>query len=312
MTTRRRPASADTARLKVLASTDERAFAELALDMLRSPQRLQREAALEALAEHPVDAVRDTIRALYLELDADGTRLDQGARLRVGMMRYLLQKGDPRDADIAVLASERYESLLNDDVTYELRTLGLRLLAKVNEPLLLYYVVEHLNDSNVHSGEPASTALQLLADTGNWVILYDWLRGAGLQSPHLIRVFEWFGDAPRPIMHRVVRNAVVGAIADRDERMCIALAEAIVNLELEDTYQQLDAMISAKISDDLYHYLAVLLASTNRTPLLDILRQQLRRGRRPKLVAEALRIRTTPEQAEILRKWEDGELDEEP
>jgi hypothetical protein len=94
--------------------------------------------------------------------------------------------------------------------------------------------------------------------------------------------------------------------------MCIALAEAIVNLELEDTYQQLDAMISAKISDDLYHYLAVLLASTNRGPLLDILRQQLRRGRRPKLVADALRIRTTPEQAEILRKWEDGELDEEP
>jgi hypothetical protein len=49
----------------------------------------------------------------------------------------------------------------------------------------------------------------------------------------------------------------------------------------------------------------MLLASTNRLALLDILEQQLHRGRRPKLVADALSVRPTPEQRAILQRWED-------
>jgi hypothetical protein len=63
-------------------------------------------------------------------------------------------------------------------------------------------------------------------------------------------------------------------------------------------------MLSAKISDELYSYLAMLLAGTNRPPLLEILEAQLRGGRRPKLVLEALNVRPTDEQRAIVKRWE--------
>ena len=46
------------------------------------------------------------------------------------------------------------------------------------------------------------------------------------------------------------------------------------------------------------------------SPILD--HAAARRGRRPRAIAAALRVRTTPEQEAILRRWEDGDdpLDE--
>ena len=85
------------------------------------------------------------------------------------------------------------------------------------------------------------------------------------------------------------------------------LAETIVQDEITDAYPSLARLMSSKVSDELYNYLAVLLASTNRPPLLAILEEQLHRGRRAKIVADALRIRRTDETAAVLRRWEDGD-----
>ena len=48
------------------------------------------------------------------------------------------------------------------------------------------------------------------------------------------------------------------------------------------------------------------MASTNRAPLLAILEQQLELDiRRRPAILEALRVRTTPEQEAILKRWEE-------
>ena len=48
--------------------------------------------------------------------------------------------------------------------------------------------------------------------------------------------------------------------------------------------------------------------STNRPTLLSILSEQVERDiRRRPAILDALRVRTTPEQAAILKRWEDGE-----
>jgi hypothetical protein len=219
------------------------------------------------------------------------------------ILRYLLALADLRDIDIAIRASERVEILMGDDATYELRALGLTLLAKIAPDLFPFYAVEHLDDATRYDDEPAATAIRLLAATNNFVPLYQWLRGSGANSPNLLRAFDAFSDAPPPIVRRLVDASIESAIRRQDEALCIALAEAIVNTEMADSYPALAAMVSAKISDDLYAYLTVLLAGTNRAALLDVLEEQLRHGRRPKLVVEALSIRTTPEQEAILTRW---------
>ena len=99
------------------------------------------------------------------------------------------------------------------------------------------------------------------------------------------------------------------ALRRQDDALTTVLAEAIVQREMAASYDALASMLDAKISDELYAYVAMLLAGTNRTALLSILEHELRRGRRPRMIVDALRVRTTPEQAAILQRWEDGDED---
>lgn len=314
MPAKKRAANVDLARLKVLAAgDDERAFGDVVLELLASGDRPAREAAIEALVERPLAAAREALRSLYFELAADGLKRDQGARMRCGIVRVLRQIGDVRDGDIALDAADTRESAFGEDVSWELRVHGLRLLAELSPELFAFVAVEHLDDYDevgVRQMEPANTAFQLLAATGNHAALYQWLisdeRPPGLATA----VFELLADGgPREVVRRYAARAAELALRREDDALAMALGEAIVRLELAESYETLAALLSGKISDELYNYLAVLLAGTNRPALLAILEGQLHRGRRPKIVAAALRLRSTAEQRAILRRWERGERD---
>ena len=298
--------SADRARLKVLAAADDAAFLAFALELLASDQRLDREAALEALVERPVAGARDAARTLYFDLDADGLKRDQGAVQRGAIVQILRAIGDVRDAEIAVRAADTREVVFGEDITWRLRAQGLTMLAEQAPDLFPFYAIEHLEDVTLTETEPAGTAFQLLAAMESFAPIYGWLRSPSRpQSPQLVaRVFELFAAAPAPIVRRFVEHEAASAIRRQDEAMCTVFAEAIVNLELEASYPTLAALLGAKISGELYAYLALLLAATNRPPLLAILEEQLHGGRRPKLIIEALRLRPTPEQQAILDRWE--------
>ncbi len=211
-----------------------------------------------------------------------------------------------RDAEIAVRAADTREVAFGEDITWRLRAQGLTMLAELAPGMFPYYAIEHLDDVTLTETEPAGTAFQLLAATENFAPIYGWLRSpARPESPLLVaRVFELFAAAPAPIVRRFVEHEAASAVRRQDEAMCTVLAEAIVNLELEASYPTLAALLGAKISGELYAYLALLLAATNRPPLLSILEDQIHGGRHPKLIAEALRLRPTPEQQTILDRWE--------
>lgn len=120
-------------------------------------------------------------------------------------------------------------------------------------------------------------------------------------------MLELIDGTPRPIVQRCITRAFDVALRTEDERLASALAETVVEQEVEDSYPALAALLRAKISDELYNYLAVLLAGTGRPSLLAILERELRRGHRPTVIAEALAIRPTPPSLAILKRWEDGE-----
>jgi len=307
MPARRRAPSVALSRLKVLATADEPAFAAYAIELLESGDRLSREATLAALIERPLPSVRDALRALYFELDADGMKRDQGATMRTGIVRILREIGDVRDRDIAVRATGTVEMAFGGDISWVLRVHGLRLLVELAPDVFPYYAVERLDDVGGIGGEPANTAFQLLAGTNNHLPIYQWLI-TGDRDPSLVTAgFELLAGGPREIVQRYARQAMEIAIRRGNEALATVVAESIINLELADSYSALAKLISSKLSEELYNYLAVLLAGTNRPELLAILEHELHRGRRPRIIAEALRIRTTPEHAAILERWESGD-----
>ncbi len=306
MPARKPQPSASRARLTVLAAADDSAFLAYALELLRSKQRLDREAALEAFVDRPLADAREPMHRLYLDLHADRPKSDHGAIQRAAIVRCLIKQPHPTDAQIAVLASETYEKdSMREDNTYNLRLLGLRLLAHViPADIMRYYAVEHLDDVSPHKGEPAATAMRLLGETGNFVAIYQWLLGDQRESPNLLVAFEALADGPPEIVARYVATAIDTAIALQDETACTVFAESIVKLEIEQAYPALARMMTSRVSDELFAYLAMLLAATNRPPLLAILEGELRLGGRTKLIIDALRVRTTPEQQAVLDRWE--------
>jgi hypothetical protein len=307
----KRPASADAARLKVLSAGDEAPFLAHALELLESTQRLDREAALEALLARPLPGARPALRRLFITLNADGLKRDQGATMRAAIVRILRALGDRRDRDIALAAVDAREVVLGDDIAWQLRAHGLMMLAELDPDAFPYYAAEHLDDVAGPEGEPANTAFQLLAATGQFALIYRWLLTTPRDSYQLPGVFEIFAAAPPEIVLRFVREAVEDAVARGDEPLCIVLAEAVVRLELEGAYSSLAAVLAAKVSDDLYRYVCVLLAGTNRPPLIAMLEEQLFRGRRPAIVADALNVRATPEQQAILQRWRSRDDDDD-
>jgi hypothetical protein len=149
------------------------------------------------------------------------------------------------------------------------------------------------------------SSYRLLSATGNFAAIYQWLLGPGHGSPNLVRAFEAFSEAPPEIVRRYVEREVTVALRREDETLLTVFAETIVQLELAGAYGAISMMMAAKISDELYAYLAMLCAGTNRSPLLALLEQQLHAGRRPNLILDALHVRTTDEQRAIIERWEE-------
>lgn len=293
-------------RLKVLAAGDEAPYREAILELLASGDRLAREAALASLLNRPLSGLRDVLRSLYLEVRADGSKLDPAAHLRIPIAKLLLDGEDVRDEDIGLMASGTCEMVNGVDGTANLRALGLRLLASTSPDLLPFVAVEHINDYSEFSPEPANTALQLLAATGHDLAVYQWLVSRESPEPALVETaVELLSDAPPMLMARLMQSLMRDAIQRRDEPLMTKLAETIVEREFDEAYTSVEAVFSTAISKELYGYLALLLASTNRARLLAILEAQLEHDiRRRPAILDALRVRTTPEQQAILDRWE--------
>lgn len=307
MPPKKRPASPDVSRLKILATGDEKPFAACVSELLASGDRLAREAALDALLDRPLTSLREQILTVYSEVDAEGEKRDPGAHIRTLITRVLLIFADVRDISIGMRASDTYEKSMGVDGTANLRAFGLRLIAATDPDLFPYVAVEHVGDSSEFTPEPANTAIQLLAGMGHQLAVYQWLVAADRPEPALVEAaVELLVDAPPEVMSLCLARLTRDALEQTDEPLLTKLAETIVEREFDDSYASLASIMSAKISNELHTYLALLLAATNRPPLLAILEEQLERDiRRRPAILDALRVRTTPEQAAILKPWDD-------
>ena len=236
---------------------------------------------MQSRLERPLPRLREPLRALYFDLDREPEKLDPGAHLRTRIARLLLAGEDPRDVDIALRAVDTYEKSMGADSTSNLRALGLKIIAFADPDLFPYVGAEHINDSSVFSPEPANTALQLLAASGHEVSVYQWIV-SGTHEPALIEAaIDLLHEAPAIVMSRCLAQLTRNAIEKKDEPLLTKLAETIVERELEDAYASLPSIMGSAISKELYGYLALLLAGTNRPALLAMLEEQLEAGHPP-------------------------------
>ncbi|NWJ48628.1 MAG: hypothetical protein HXX08_22440 [Chloroflexi bacterium] len=148
-----------------------------AVELLKSERKRQTlEAALRALTDYPLPEARPALLALYRRYEADGTKLDSGAFLRATILKALHTLAVAEDLPLLERAACTYEKMpsLHDAQGAHLRAAALKVLFEVDETIAAFHCTRLLADPETSrmSGEPALTAVKLLAMQHNLLPLY--------------------------------------------------------------------------------------------------------------------------------------------
>jgi hypothetical protein len=250
--------------LRELRARDPGAATALAIDVV-ARERVHRvlEPALEILAEAGAPAARPALRARFIDLTENGMRHDQDCALRVEIIRVLRAIGSRDDRDVAEIGVRTIQ--LNPparvDVAQGLRAESLLLLSEIEPERADIFAVELLQDRHTSSfsGEPAVTAIRVLAARGQTLPIWIVARSPELSPDVLAQAFAALRQAPRDLQLEVLLGHVAAATSRRDDGDPLALvaAEAIVLNHLADGYQAVVDLLKETTNLHLCRYLTM-------------------------------------------------------
>ncbi len=201
MPPRRTPPSPRLQQLHDLAA-DPAAQAALAQTILATEKDVQAiRAAVEVLKVNPTPAARSVLRERFEHYAADGIRRDTGGYVRAAILQALRPIALPADAALLERAAATYEFLPpgHSEEGSLLRSAALVTLDAVDSKLAAYHSIRLLADPHTSrlSGEPAVTAVHVLAAQGNLGPLYYYaLHQANPQSDVLSECLKNLAELP--------------------------------------------------------------------------------------------------------------------
>lgn len=269
----------DIERLKTLRQAGKDAAArDLALEMLgRARRRDMVDAALYTLERVDLDdSVRPLLRekALYY---FDQIKRDSGALLREKIVRLLAALNHPEDVDIYRRGLDAYEPQPVRDVAQNLRAVSLAGLAQHDPATANFYAAKFLSemdDISPFNGEPAITAINLLTQQSQPLVLYQYLVLGGLDALEaglnevVGKALESLGPDFPPALYAELTDL----FAPRDRAVVsMGLMTHIVEHRVTSLYDRLEPIITGTRHDDLHHFAVILLAASRDNTLINLL-----------------------------------------
>src|SRR5262245_35031086 len=181
------------------------AQAALAQTILATEKDVQAvRAAVEVLKAHPTPAARQVLRERFEHYAADGVRRDAGAYLRSAILQALRPIALPDDTPLLEQAATTYEFLPpgRSEEGALLRSAALLTLDAVDPARATLHCIRLLADPHTSrlSGEPAVTAVRVLAAEGNTGPLYYYaLHQQGPQSDVLSECLKSLAGLPQSL-----------------------------------------------------------------------------------------------------------------
>lgn len=276
------------------AAGDPDASRAIALDILaRRRERALIDAALAALTiAPPGEADRPILRALMTEL-LDHKQRDQGCHIREALTRFLLDIDNPADLDLYLRAVDVHEQLFGVDVGQKLRAAALTGIARIDPRLGIYHAIrllQDLPDTSRFSGEPAVTAVRVLALADQRAAIYHLLLSTGqtLVAEVAAAALESLGDDFPPDLYREITQPYLDA--DRAVPLSGVIAH-IVSTRAAALYDLLLTIIERTADGHLYRYALIEMAASRDPDLMASLHALARRPARwPVHLSEALRL----------------------
>jgi len=289
---------AEVARLRLLQSTDPAGAVAFAIELIgRYREHRALEPALAALGDEPPAAAQLPLRTRYLDLAEGGDRFDQDCALRVAIVRALRGLDSRSDDDLAEAAARTVQIRLGVDVAQALRAEGLLLLAESSPERADLLAAALLLDphTSAFSGEPAVTAMRVLARRGQllpiWSVVHrpGVLSGGGAAADVIAQAFASLRALPADLQLEALGAHLAHArtLGEEGEAVALVAAEAVVLNELADGYGLVVDLLRESANLNLFRYL-VLTAARGRDPALRLELERLRRGERDERRREVL------------------------
>lgn len=200
-----------------------------ALRMLKSARTPEAVEAAVGLLSSDEPELRAAVLAHYERLAAEPTRRDPGAHVRAALLRALRPVALPEDVGMLERATAMHEYLPPGprEVAGRLRGAALVTLADLDERVAGFHAARLIADplTSSMSGEPALTAVRVLAAQDQLAVLYGWLASAGPKTPEpAAEALRAMTGAPASIVLDLVDR--IGA--SRDEVLLLGLFDLLL------------------------------------------------------------------------------------
>ncbi|MCK9518211.1 MAG: hypothetical protein M0R74_04145 [Dehalococcoidia bacterium] len=281
-------------RLRALSRSPQ--LGEYALELVANERHAELLlAALAALGESPPAAAHDALVRRYEEFERAGRQRDAGGLVRAALIRAMEPIALPGDLPLLARAVEVHEPSPHDAAAPTgLRAAALATMLRLDPELASYHAAVMLHDqrrTSQFTGEPAATAVRVLAAAGEEVALVGFALGGG-HPEVLAECLRQLRSVPSPVLAKVV-GAARGAASD--ETVGLGLCDLFVRHEPDGALRgQMVQFMRHEATPELYHYLAAAIVAERRDDLLEALGEAAREEtHREKLKAlgEALEVR---------------------
>ena len=273
---------------------DAAALREFAMEVLAdegSPELVK--LALQSLGEAIRPADGPLLRALYADFDAAGAKRDPGGDVRVEVLKALWHLRSGEDIALAVRARNTFERTLQANGEM-IRAAGLALLGVLDPPRGITEAVlvlgrddaDLLRASSPQNGEPALTAVRLLASLGETspLLLYVLLGSAPsteVTGEALRGIVPLGPDVLQPILQNLVRKD--------DDGLLVAVCDVLVELPPSAGQSNLVAiLLDAPLRGEVYEFVVSSIVASRREDLIAMVLESLPREMSRKRLTAAL------------------------
>ena len=229
---------------------------------------IRRAVGIIAEAEDP--SFRPDLKQKYDWCEAQPERRDGGGYIRAAIVRALRPISDPSDAALFQQAMSSYEIDGAMELNGDLRAAGLLAMNEIDPDLAANWAARLLLDPQMtFSGDPANTAIRLLASHNNLAPIF------GLVS---------WGQSRTDVLAEGLRNLVdlhddlLPILVDRyinneDEQIILGLFDLLLAHRTRDSWtNQIEQWFRDTTVMDLYGIVAIQLVASRSEPLITMLR----------------------------------------
>ncbi len=231
------------------------------------------QAALKALIGVADEAARPVLLRQYAHYAADGVKRDPGTGLRVALLHLLRPLAGYPDIPLLDMATATYEFLppTHSEAAHELRAAALVILHDLEPERAAFQAVRLLADVHTSrmSGEPAVTAVRILAAAGHLLPLYYY---ATHTTP---AVSEVLSDSLRALtaLPDSLLPAIIERCADTEDEIVLAgLFDLLLGHATRAAhYPRVLAFLRTTHKYDVYRYLVTSIVADHKANLLPAL-----------------------------------------